>query len=568
MKKDKETYKLPEGWIDVTLGDILVLEYGKSLPKKDRVESGKYKVYGSNGVIGNHINTIVDGPVIIVGRKGSVGKVQYEKEKCWPIDTTYYIKTSISLCDKYIYHLLSSLNLGSLDSSTAIPGINRNQVYDVKVSLPPLKEQRRIVSKIESLFSELDEAEKRLQKVKYQLKVYRQALLKSAFEGKLTEIWRRDNNTETVVNLLEKVQEQRQIHFEQEIKVWEEEVLKRDINGRKTKKPTKPKEPYSAPVLTKQELTKLAPIPKEWTWVKTSQVISVINNGYTPKSNFLSEGFGEIPFIKVYNLTFNGVLDFNVKPTYIPKENHVKDLKRSICYPNDVLINIVGPPLGKVAIVPEFHNEWNINQAIVLFRPNSFIISKYISFFMQYSKTIQWLTDTAIGTAGQRNIKVSTCREIPILFMSIEEQYKIVELLDSAFSIKEKLEETIKTCSKKAVALRQSILKTAFEGKLIEQLPSDIPAVELLKDIKKEKSVFLKEKKTIKKQITPKKKDMSKALSIKEVLELSDKPMSAKEVWQESKHKNNIEDFYAELKELGDKVVEIKEGLNSLLSLK
>lgn len=146
-------------------------------------------------------------------------------------------------------------------------------------------------------------------------------------------------------------------------------------------------------------------LPKNWKWVKTSEAIKIINNGYTPKSQFLSNGFGEIPFIKVYNLNFDGSLNFKKNPTFIPSATHQSDLKRSICYPGDVLINIVGPPLGKVSIVTNQYPEWNINQASVLFRPNEQILSKYISYFLQNPVTINWLEGTSKATAGQWNVK-------------------------------------------------------------------------------------------------------------------------------------------------------------------
>lgn len=87
---------MPGGWINVSLGDILILEYGKSLPKNSR-QDGKYPIFGSNGIIGYHNDFLVEGPVIIIGRKGSVGLVHISKENCWPIDTTYFIKTFPSL---------------------------------------------------------------------------------------------------------------------------------------------------------------------------------------------------------------------------------------------------------------------------------------------------------------------------------------------------------------------------------------------------------------------------------------------------------------------------------------
>lgn len=180
------TLKIPNGWQKVFLKEIIELEYGKSLPTATRVEKGKYIVYGSNGPVGNHDSFLIEGPAIIVGRKGSAGAVHYSQSNCWPIDTTYFVRNWEALNIKCIYYLLSSLNLKSLDKSTAIPGLNRNDAYDIAVLLPPLEEQHRIVNKIEELFSELDNGVSTLKKALHQLRVYRQALLKRAFEGKLT----------------------------------------------------------------------------------------------------------------------------------------------------------------------------------------------------------------------------------------------------------------------------------------------------------------------------------------------------------------------------------------------
>jgi type I restriction enzyme, S subunit len=186
MDSTNVTYKLPVGWLWTTLGKILFLEYGKSLPQQMRIEGGGYPVYGSNGRIGYHNDYLVEGPVIIVGRKGSVGMVHFEKDNCWPIDTTYYIKCVRSLNIKFVFYLLKQLNLDKLDKSTAIPGINRENVYEKPILLPPLNEQCRIVAKVEELFSELDYAEEGLKKTQGQLSIYRRALLKKAFLGELS----------------------------------------------------------------------------------------------------------------------------------------------------------------------------------------------------------------------------------------------------------------------------------------------------------------------------------------------------------------------------------------------
>lgn len=131
------------------------------------------------------------------------------------------------------------------------------------------------------------------------------------------------------------------------------------------------------------------------------------------------------------------------------------------------MINIVGPPLGKVSVVSNQFPEWNINQAIVLFRPNEKILSKYISYFLQNPVTINWLEDTSKATAGQWNVKVSTCRLIPIPIPPVAEQQQIVDGLESKLTVSDKIEETINQSLQQVETLRQSILKKAFEGKLI-----------------------------------------------------------------------------------------------------
>ncbi len=136
-------------WPMVRLGEVCSFEYGKSLPEKTRID-GPYPVMGSNGRTGFHNEFIVEGPAIIIGRKGSSGEVVWEESSCFPIDTTYYVKTDYNKIDlKWFYHILKSLNLNELSGGAGIPGLNRNDAYDKEIPLPPLEVQREIVAEIE-----------------------------------------------------------------------------------------------------------------------------------------------------------------------------------------------------------------------------------------------------------------------------------------------------------------------------------------------------------------------------------------------------------------------------------
>ncbi len=140
--------------------DVCTLEYGASLPKEKRV-NGPYPVVGSNGITGWHSQHLIEGPAIVVGRKGSAGEVTWIKENCFPIDTTYYIKqVNASESDlRYLYWVLKTLKLPELRGGAGIPGLNRVDVYRTcQIPLPPLEVQRKIVAEIEGCQKVIDGA--------------------------------------------------------------------------------------------------------------------------------------------------------------------------------------------------------------------------------------------------------------------------------------------------------------------------------------------------------------------------------------------------------------------------
>jgi restriction endonuclease S subunit len=126
------------------LGDIICLEYGKPLPEADRDGFGRAVVAGSNGVQGLHSQFLVKGPGIVVGRKGSAGQVNWFNQDFWPIDTTYYVVPKSKLNLRWVYYFLRSAQLTDLANATGVPGLNRNDVYELPVKVPTFDEQERI----------------------------------------------------------------------------------------------------------------------------------------------------------------------------------------------------------------------------------------------------------------------------------------------------------------------------------------------------------------------------------------------------------------------------------------
>ena len=138
------------------LGEVVSLEYGKPLKKEDRKE-GDYPVFGSNGIVGFHDEFIVQGPCIIVGRKGSAGEVTFTEKSAFPIDTAFFVSLRDENTNlKYIYYILQKLPLKTLNIQAAVPGLNRNDAYDLEIPLPPLPKQKRIVAILDEAFEGID----------------------------------------------------------------------------------------------------------------------------------------------------------------------------------------------------------------------------------------------------------------------------------------------------------------------------------------------------------------------------------------------------------------------------
>ncbi|MEA3447522.1 MAG: restriction endonuclease subunit S [Bacteroidota bacterium] len=145
-----------EGWKEIKLKEICKFKYGKNLPGKVRV-LGNYPVYGSSGIVSYHKDYLLEGPGIIIGRKGTVGKVQYSKDNFFPIDTTFYIQEDKSKVDlKFLYYRLPISGLDKMNSDAAVPGLNRTAAINQKINLPPLPTQHRI-AKILSAYDDLIE---------------------------------------------------------------------------------------------------------------------------------------------------------------------------------------------------------------------------------------------------------------------------------------------------------------------------------------------------------------------------------------------------------------------------
>ncbi|MGY4617258.1 type I restriction enzyme S subunit [Bradyrhizobium sp. USDA 4472] len=327
--------------------------------------------------------------------------------------------------------------------------------------LPPLDEQRRIVSKIDSLSAKSKRACDNLDHIPRLVEKYKQAILTAAFRGDLTREWR-NNPVETSPTFAQIATERAQLQEEHR-----QRLQRCDM-----------------PALSEE--LKPFDIPNHWAWVRAEAICGFITKGTTPKSAAMSNN-GEIPFIKVYNLTFDGTLDFTVEPTFVSRTTHEGFLSRSKVLPGDVLMNIVGPPLGKVSVVPNDRAEWNINQAIAVFRPIASVSPVFLSKWLLTDVLTRWAVSRSKATAGQSNLTLEICRDLPIPLCSLAEQQEIGRRIQSAFSWIDRLAAEATSARKLIDHLDQAILAKAFRGELVPQDQNDEPASVLLQRLKEER---------------------------------------------------------------------------------
>ena len=460
---------LPKNWAQTTIGDIFDFQYGKSLPQKKRNPRGQYPVFGANGQVGKHNEYLVKGPGIIIGRKGGAGEVTISNENFWPIDTTYFVIPPNGIDLKYAYYLLSQAGLNQLDKSTAIPGLNRNDAYELSVPLPPLPEQHRIVSEIERLFSELDKGVAELKKAKEKLELYRQSLLKAAFEGRLTEQWRKKHadELESAEELLVRIKAEREKRYQQQFKEWKQAVKEWEAQGKPGKKPKKPRKPKELPPLTEEELAELPELPDGWGWFRVAHLCEVVRGGSPRPAGDPKYYGGNIPFLKVADITgdtnpYLQSFTFTIKEAGLTKTRLVKA--------NTLLLSNSGATLG-VPKICTFETTFNDGIAAFLGVDEDLLLYHYY-FWMCNTRKLRSVNQGA----AQPNLNTNLIKEYLFPVCSKAEMIAVADKLHRIFSTIDNLENTLQRELSKAETLRQSILKKAFSGKLVPQDPNDLPA--------------------------------------------------------------------------------------------
>ena len=479
----------PRGWTWVSLTEVARLESGHT-PSREHPEywDGGIPWIGIKDARAHHGGTVVDtlqtvtqsgiensaarvlprgtvclsrtasvGYVVIMGREMATSQ-DFVNWVCGPAIHPPFLQKLLIAENRSLFRF----GKGSTHTTIYYP-----EVKAFHVCLPTVGEQRRIVAKLDALQARSRCARDALDAVPPLLEKLRQSILAAAFRGDLTKDWRAKNkDVEPATKLLERIRLERR-------KKWEDsELAKMKAKG---KRPTddKWKSKYEEPASI--DATGLPQLPTGWCWARAEEVCEFITKGTTPSADKLAPQ-GEVPFIKVYNLTFEGVVDFTVEPTFVDSRTHSGSLGRSRVFPGDVLMNIVGPPLGKVGIVPDTFPEWNMNQAIAVFRALPGLARAYLANHLLSSRTVQGAVRQGKATAGQLNLTLAICRDMPVPLCSEVEQQLVVRTLVRAMTTTRELTISIAASLKRLGLLEQSVLAEAFRGKLVPQASGDEPS--------------------------------------------------------------------------------------------
>ena len=359
---------------------------------------------------------------------------------------------------KYLLYVINSpqtrTEVDKYKSGSTRKRISRTNFARIEFPLPPLAEQQRIVDKIEELFSDLDHSVAALETARAQLDIYRQAVLKHAFEGKLTELWRQQHQPPPAADLLAHIQTERKQQFDSKSK-------------------------YQDPTLP--DTNELAELPTGWIWVSLDQLTSLITSGSRGWAKYYSD-HGAI-FIRAQDIKTDALNLDTVAHVDLP--NRIEGSRTRVAK-DDLLVTITGANVTKTALVKQQLDEAYVNQHVALIRPVCGELSPYLYFWIiSPAQGRRQLEKHAYGM-GKPGLNLTNLRELVIALPSLAEQRAIVDEIEARLSVVDKLAETIDTALHQAEALRQSILKQAFAGKLVPQNADDEPAEVLLERIKRQ----------------------------------------------------------------------------------
>ena len=493
-----------EDWIEALLPDVCEIKDNLRKPINNKERSkriqGKsidelYPYYGATGKVGYIDDYLTDGEFVLVG-EDAAPFLDYTKDvayiikgKTWVNNHAHILKSNFN--DKYLCHYLNQFPYKDYVSGTTRLKLTQGAMKRMPVIVAPLPEQRAIVAKIEQLFSELDNGIANLSMAQEQLKVYRQAVLKKAFEGGFTTEWREKQTDYATINKrVEQLSKERQDFYKEQIEEWKKAVKEWEIGGKKTKKPSRISKPKEFAKVKLSDVEDYDSLPGNWAWSRFGSITYKVGDIDHKMPKTVPNG---MPYLSTGNIGKDGKVDFeNAK--LISKE----DFKRLALKIKPQKGDIIFPRYGTIGrnILIDFEKEFLVSYSCAIIKNITKLMDEKFILYYSLSPVIKKEIKKYTVETTQANIGIASIEMFVFPLCPLEEQHQIVQEIESRLSVCDKVEEIIAVNLQKVEALRQSILKKAFSGELLTDAEIAAckkekdwePARELLKRIKKEKN--------------------------------------------------------------------------------
>ena len=496
--------RLPNGWAATTLGAVADWSSGGT-PSRKRAEffGGDIPWVKTGELTEKYIRETeetltglgVRNSSAKVFPKGSVGIAMYGatigKVSIWGIDASTNQACAVArpingvVSSEFLYHFLHSERAALVGEGKggAQPNISQGLLKAWPIVLPPLNEQRRIVARTEALFDEIDRGVKSLREAKRAIALYRQSLLKSAFEGRLTSDWRAANadKLESPDALLQRIREEREKRYRTSQDDWKKRLAEWESGGKAGRRPPRPRS-ATPPAILEAESSRSGALPQGWLRLTVESVGTIqLGRQRSPKNR--SKQF-PTKYIRAANITEQGLaLDDLLDMDFQPHELDTYRLRQG-----DLLLveaSGSGTQVGKPAIWADQVPNCCFQNTVIRHQPHCPDFAIFLLWLYRYFYVSGKFAQVA-GGVGINHLSASRFAQIPLPICSLAEQAEIVRILEDRLEKADSLDKEIDANLVRAEALRQSILTKALSGQLVPQDPADEPATILLQRIEAE----------------------------------------------------------------------------------
>lgn len=438
--------QLPKNWVETDLENLFNLVYGKGLSVSELLEDG-YDVYGANGIIGKYDKFTYEKSKVIISCRGAASGAMHKTNPKSYITSNSIVLDEVS--DKllnldFVKYSMIIADKSDVITGTAQPQITIQLLKYLKFRLPPLPEQNRIVTKLDTLFAQLETIKTSMANIPLLLKDFRQQVLTQAVTGKLTEEWRKGTKL-GAVKLITKIH------------------------------------PIEYSILD------FSKVPSNWTITALGNFAICSRGKFTPRPRNDPKYFdGIYPFMQIGDLPREGGLTSSYSKTL----NELGKKVSKSFEKDTVVIAIVGATIGNTGILNE---KMYFPDSLIGIDSSNEKSNIYIEYFLRVCKYS--LREISYSSGGQPNINTQVIKNLGIAIAPFEEQQEIVSRVESLFAKADAIEQQYKTLKACIDNVPQAILHKAFKGELTEQLDSDGDAWELLQQIQELKNSAVKPKK-------------------------------------------------------------------------